>query len=263
MDSTIQEYLSRIEKDEDVVICHAVESGSRAWGFPSMDSDYDIRFIYVHRPEWYLSVDLERKRDVIDFFDRDGELDFVGWDIRKTLRLFMKSNPPLLEHLQSPIVYLEKYSLAPRMREYLPELFSPKAGYYHYLHMARGNYNEFLTGDAVLLKKYLYVLRPLMAVRWVKKGLGPVPVEFERLVEAVIEDDALKSEISELVARKRMESELGSEPRIPLLHDFIDREMVSHEDVDGPEKSSGLPIEKMNSLFRETLEEVWGFNHDS
>lgn len=263
MKSIILEYLHLIEKDEDIVICHAVESGSRAWGFPSRDSDYDIRFLYVHRPEWYLSIDLERKRDVIDFFVRDKELDFVGWDIRKALKLFMKSNPPLLEHLQSPIVYLEKYSLAPRMREFLPELFSPRAGYYHYLHMARGNYSEYLTGDTVLLKKYLYVLRPLMAVRWVKKGLGPVPVEFEKLVEAVIDDDALKYEIGELIARKRMNSELGSEPRIPVLHDFIERELSNYEDDCDPGKPSGLPVEKMNSLFRDVLEEVWANDHDS
>ena len=129
--------------------------------------------------------------------------------------------------------------------------------------MAMRNHKDYLMGEAVLLKKYLYVLRPLMAVRWIEKGLGPVPVEFEKLVEAVIDDRALKSEISELVARKRKESELGSEPRIPLLHDFIERELANYGDDNGPKKPPRLPIEKMNSLFRETLEEVWGFSHDS
>jgi predicted nucleotidyltransferase len=87
---------------EDVVVLLAVESGSRAWGFSSKDSDYDARFIYLRRPEAYLSI--RAPRDVIERRIVD-EVDVNGWDLRKALGLLMKSNPPLLEWLQCPIIY--------------------------------------------------------------------------------------------------------------------------------------------------------------
>ena len=136
IESRIQSELTRLESSEDVLVVLAVESGSRAWGFPSVDSDYDVRFIYLHRTDWYLSIDLEHKRDVIEK-PIQGGLDISGWDIRKALRLFRKSNPPLLEWLQCPFVYLEKSSFANRLRALLPNFYSPNASFFHYLHMAR------------------------------------------------------------------------------------------------------------------------------
>ena len=109
MKSRILSHLREIETTENVRIVYACESGSRAWGFPSADSDYDVRFLYVHPLEWYLSVDV--KRDVIER-PLQGGLDISGWDLKKALQLFRKSNPPLLEWLGSPIVYLEQYSTA-------------------------------------------------------------------------------------------------------------------------------------------------------
>jgi predicted nucleotidyltransferase len=100
----ILEQLEQIEQEEQVTILYACESGSRAWGFPSQDSDYDVRFIYLHKPEWYLSI--YDKRDVIER-PINNMLDINGWDLRKALNLFRKSNPPLLEWLQSPIQYKE------------------------------------------------------------------------------------------------------------------------------------------------------------
>lgn len=105
MEDTIRSRLDAIQASENVCIVYACESGSRAWGFPSADSDYDVRFIYVRPVEWYLSID--DKRDVIECPVEDG-LDINGWDLRKALRLSRKSNPPLLEWLGSPIVYLQK-----------------------------------------------------------------------------------------------------------------------------------------------------------
>ena len=133
--------LDTVEQDERVVVLLAVESGSRAWGFPSMDSDFDVRFVYVHNPEWYLSIDLEDSRDVIERPLRD-KIDLSGWDIRKTLKLFRKSNPPLLEWLQCPIIYRERFAFAARLRALLPAFFSPQASLFHYFHMAQGNFRE-------------------------------------------------------------------------------------------------------------------------
>src|SRR4051794_14574214 len=94
--------LLAVEHEKDVRVLYACESGSRAWGFASRDSDYDVPFLYVHERDWYLSVD--DRRDVLEYPLRD-ELDVSGWELRKALRLLRKSNPPLLEWLNSPMVY--------------------------------------------------------------------------------------------------------------------------------------------------------------
>src|SRR5438045_8726086 len=123
MEERIKAALTEIERDEGVRIFYACESGSRAWGFPSADSDYDVRFLYVRPRDWYLSVDVERKRDVIERPITD-ELDVSGWDIRKALMLLKKSNPPLLEWLGSPIIYRETLTIADRLRSLLPAYYS-------------------------------------------------------------------------------------------------------------------------------------------
>jgi uncharacterized protein len=253
--SAIQASLDAIERHEDVVILLAVESGSRAWGFPSVDSDYDVRFIYIRPPHQYLSI--EEQRDVIER-PIQGDLDLSGWDIRKALRLFQKSNPPLLEWLQCPIVYRERCSLAPRLRALLPDVYSPRASFYHYLHMTRGNARAYLKGDLVWRKKYFYVLRPLLAMLWIDQNRGPVPIEFSKLVEATVSDASVRGAIDELLVAKRFGVELDQGPRIPVLSDFIQREMDRLESFDSARPAPLPPVESLNELFRSTLKEVWG-----
>src|SRR5436309_15394355 len=198
----IQSELTSLEGSEGVVVVLAVESGSRAWGFPSIDSDYDVRFIYLRRPEWYLSIDLEERRDVIDR-PIYGAIDLSGWDLRKPLKLFGKSNTPLLEWLLCSIIYLERFKVAARLRALLPTFYSPRASFFHYLHMAQGNHREYLRGESVWRKKYFYVLRPLLAMRWIELELGPVPIEFGRLLEATVTNTEIRRAIDELVDAKK------------------------------------------------------------
>ena len=120
--SRIHTELSRIEKEERITILYACESGSRAWGFESEDSDYDVRFIYLHPTPWYLTI--QKKRDVIEL-PIEKDIDISGWDVRKTLRLLRKSNPPLLEWLQSPIVYKKHSSFVDQLRDLMAEYYSP------------------------------------------------------------------------------------------------------------------------------------------
>jgi hypothetical protein len=248
--------LSHLEQEEGVRILYACESGSRAWGFPSTDSDYDVRFIYLQPQDWYLSIDLEKKRDVIERPIND-QIDLNGWDLRKALWLYRKSNPPLLEWLGSPIIYLEKYSTASQLRTLAPEYYSPKACMYHYLHMARGNYREYLKGERVWIKKYFYILRPLLVINWLEKEMGIVPTEFRKFVNQVVSDKDLKQEIETLIKAKEQGAELDYGPRIPAIGDFIDREIARLENQQFTDGTQNGSAEELNRLFRSALDEVW------
>ena len=154
MEELIKSKLKEIEEKENIKILHCVESGSRAWGFASPDSDYDVRFIYVRPKEFYLRLD--KTRDVIEW-QLDDTLDINGWDLSKALSLLYKSNPTLFEWNSSPIVYKttkEWEQIATIINKY----FVAKSGLYHYLSTAKSNYREYLKGEIVRLKKYFYVL---------------------------------------------------------------------------------------------------------
>ena len=254
MEEIIRFHLNEIEAREKIRIVYACESGSRAWGFPSADSDYDVRFIYARPPEWYLSID--EKRDVIEC-PINEELDINGWDLKKALQLFRKSNPPLLEWLGSPIIYLEKYSVTAKMRQLASVYYSPTPCLYHYLHMARGNFRDYLKGDEVWVKKYFYVLRPILAMKWIEKGLGVVPTGFNALVTQLVTEPELKSEIDRLLVAKRSGAELDRGPRIVAISEFIESELErwrQHEIAN----HKGMPSShKLDELFRESLAEVW------
>ena len=155
----VKDKLLKIGKENNVKILYAVESGSRAWGFESLDSDYDIRFIYAHEIKWYLNI--LPKKDVIEY-PIVNEFDYSGWDLRKTMFLLNKSNPVFFEWLRSPIVYYKDNFFYNTMEQLSKEYFSPISSVYHYLHMANGNYRQFLQTDEVKIKKYFYVLRPIM-----------------------------------------------------------------------------------------------------
>ena len=218
----IQRRLAAVERTNDVRILMAVESGSRAWGFPSRDSDYDVRFVYAHPKDWYLS--LAPQRDVIETPIEDL-IDLTGWDIRKALRLFAKANPPLVEWLTSPIVYRDERGFRSDLQKLLPTYYEEKTCMYHYLHMARGNFRHYLQGTTVWIKKYLYVLRPLLAVRWIEQGRGPVPMSFQELLITTEGRTELRAAIEDLIARKRAGDELDRGPANPTIGEFISVEM--------------------------------------
>ena len=247
--------LMNIEKEEGVRILFACESGSRAWGFSSKDSDYDVRFVYIHPIDWYLSI--SEKRDVIER-PTNNLLDISGWDIGKALKLFRKSNPPLLEWLRSPIVYLDQYSIPKKLRELSPLVFSPQACMYHYLSMAKGNMREYLKGELVKSKKYFYVLRPILACKWISIENTAPPMEFEKLLDALVPEVALKNEIEKLLWRKKAGEELDYEPRIEVINEFLKREMQCFEEyIKALDKQKPEDEAFFDEIFRETLKEVW------
>ncbi len=214
--------LERVEREHNVKVLYACESGSRAWGFASTDSDYDVRFVYVEKPEWFMRVD--EPRDVIER-PLDDELDVSGWELRKTLRLLRKSNPTLLEWLDSPLVYRREDSATEQLRELAELFYSPPAARNHYFSMAKKNFRGYLQGETVRVKKYFYVLRPLLAVRWIDQGRGRPPMTFGELLQTV-DDPQLLDEVAELLVLKRSAGEALYGPRRPLLHRFIEEQLA-------------------------------------
>ncbi len=256
----IMNRLKAAEEEHGVTILYCCESGSRAWGFASPDSDYDVRFIYARPIDWYLSFDVERRRDVIENPIVD-KIDCGGWDIRKSLYLFSRTNGALLEWLNSPICYLERGSLASRLRELAPRAINKIALCYHYSHMARRNAREYLIKDQVRLKKYFYVLRPLLAIRFIEQDRGVPPVEFERLVEAVAPDD-IKPGIAELLTQKRQTPELGLGKPIIEINQFIVRESERHgANYHGQGRPDILDkqhtADALNAIFRASIKEAF------
>ena len=248
-------HLKNIENSAEIKVLYAVESGSRAWGFSSKNSDYDIRFFYIHKPEWYLS--LQEKPDNIEFL-ADEVLDYAGWDFKKTLFLFLKSNPPLFEWLCSPIVYLEQTSAAQKLRRFSVEFFNPKASMYHYLHMAQGNYKEYLKGNIVWVKKYFYVLRPLLACLWIKNNDTFPPMEFNKLLESQIKDGDLKNSIVGLLELKTKGGELLKSPKIKIINDYIEENFfLLGKYLRKYKLSKALRLDSLDKIFRDVLKEAW------
>lgn len=252
MREAILERLRDIEREHHVHVVYACESGSRAWGFASPDSDFDVRFLYLHPTEWYLSFDVERRRDVIETPIID-DLDVSGWDVRKALHLFTRTNGALLEWLHSPIVYREHGELAARLRGLARDVFDSRALRYHYNHMARNNAREHLGGGQVRLKKLLYVLRPLLAIRYVEVNQNLPPVAFETLVSAVAPDD-IRPAIDELLVAKRAVGETGEAEPSPVLVRFIRGELDRHE---GGFSGPGRPDTAARQATRDTLNDVF------
>lgn len=247
--------LDEIEAQHQVQVLFACESGSRGWGFASPDSDYDVRFVYVHKLPWYLTV--HAPRDVIELPISD-ELDVNGWELRKALQLLHKSNPTLLEWLDSPVVYREDAAFAPCMRGLAPAFFSGQGVRHHYLSMARKNFRGYLQGEMVRLKKYLYVLRPLLAVRWIDSGRGMPPMRFADLAGATVPSLALAEEINRLLAIKMGADEAEYSPRWPAIHDFIVGEFARAECA----PQHGKPAGSMADLDRFLAETVQAFSRN-
>lgn len=249
MHAQILAQLADLEARRAVRILYAAESGSRAWGFASPDSDYDVRFIYIHDRDHYLCIG--DRRDVIEC-PVDAVLDVSGWDVRKALTLFRKNNAAFYEWLHSPIVYRRDERFFQELTALIPAYFSPRAGSHHYLCMARNTFEQDLAGDVVRLKKYFYALRPLLAAGWIlERGTVP-PMEFATL-RTLIDDAAIQQAIDDLLARKRTADEKATIAPVPLLHAFIAERLPVYLDASSQLPSHQGEAEPLNRLFRSLL----------
>ena len=250
----IGEKLSEIEWQESVRILLAVESGSRAWGFPSPDSDFDVRFLYARPRDWYLSID--RRRDVIECPTEDM-LDINGWDVRKALGLLLKANPVLSEWLSSPIRYQEDLACTERLRELAARVAFGRPARFHYLHLGRSSYEKTIAfRETASLKKYFYALRPALALRWLRMRPDPPPMDLPGLRAGLRLDPGLDAAIDRLIAAKAEMAELGKGPRVGTLDRFIEEEFAFAGDAAAPASTAdpGL-IEDANRVFREIIDD--------
>ena len=201
MKALILQRLKEIESRYDVKILLAVESGSRAWGFASKDSDYDVRFVYVHKKEWYLT--LVEGRDVIEELDPDGVMDFAGWDIKKALLLMGKGNCAFAEWLNSPIIYYKDEEFFQSIGTLKGDYFRKVSAVNHYYHMAMNHDKRYLEKRGCELKRFMYHLRGLLAAKYAALYGTYPPVLFEELVENMVHEEKIKDEIRKLVELKR------------------------------------------------------------
>jgi uncharacterized protein len=246
MKARIAAELERIQSEHNVRVLLAVESGSRAWGFASPDSDYDVRFIYAHPTDWYISI--AEPRDVIEEM-LPGDLDVSGWDLRKTLRLFAKCNLALNEWIGSPMTYQEVPEFRRQLADLVPTFFNPIAAMNHYCNMAERALTENYADGKIGIKKLFYVLRPLYACRWIEHVQTQPPTEFDRLIDTEWTQGSEREWVQKLVIRKASEKEaqpleLGADKANGIATEIAHFKSLMTS-LRAPAKSSTAPLDEL------------------
>lgn len=253
MRAEVERELARIEETEGVRVLFAVESGSRAWGFASPDSDYDVRFVYARPVPWYLSI--EAGRDVIEV-PIDDELDVSGWDVRKAISLMMKPNPVLLEWLSSPIRYRWDGSSCAKLRAMAERVAHGTACRHHYLRLAIRQWERNIEDrERVNLKKYFYVVRPVMALRWLRMRPDELPpMNFHDLVDGTDVSADLADALGELLRAKRQAKEIGEAARVDVIDAFVTEEMARADAaLSESARRPAPPSAAADELFRDLI----------
>ncbi len=250
MTETILQKLLELEQNENIKILYACESGSRAWGFASPDSDFDVRFIYARPLNDYLGI--------TELPDNLGLpvneiLDIGGWDIKKALKLFLKSNSTLYEWLQSPIVYQGDLTFVNDLRKLMPHYFSLRSGANHYLSMAYNTLRDDLQGEHVKLKRYFYALRPSLACLWIVGKQSVPPMEFEHL-RVTITDNEVQIAIDELLERKKVTDEKALISPVPLLNQWLSDTLDWCKERIPMLSSEKMFPDDLNNIFRKYIQ---------
>lgn len=247
IENIIAEKLCEIEVREQLRILYAVESGSRAWGVASPDSDYDVRFVYLRPLDGYLK--LEKTTDVIEW-QLDEVLDINGWDLKKALQQFHKGNATLFEWGRSPVVYKTTKAWE-RIWTAAKEYFSEKAALYHYWASAKNTYLHHLIAPQVMYKKYIYALRPLLACRYIEETHSIPPVLFSELAGQCL-PQYLKQETAQLLEVKSLTKEQALHPPLPGIQDYIKTELERLEGhVKAMPDDRNPDWEKLDQIFKE------------
>jgi predicted nucleotidyltransferase len=239
----LNDILNTIALKHDIKILYACETGSRAWGFPSPDSDYDVRFIYMHHPEWYLS--LNAQKDSIEYMD--AEWDITGWDLRKALLLMKRSNAALIERFQSPIVYHDEAGFRTAFSAIVQECYNPTAVFYHYYSLCNNFFGEMKEAPEVRLKSLMYILRSILCCLWAVKDNGLLPMEIKTLLKYA--PDNLKQEITTLIHLKAGKNESYMHVVPQWLMTWIDETLQKLDTEKSQLKVRSCDIKNLNAFF--------------
>lgn len=255
MEDEIQERLTEIEKAYNIRILYACEAGSRLWGYASVGSDRDVRFVYAHPLEWYLSI--EEGPDTLEIKPNDL-LDLSGWELKKTLKLYKKSNPSLLEMLHSHIILRKHPLFFERLKQMEALLFSKKTCLIHYLNMAQTNYKKWQKDATPSLKHYFHVIRPLLMCRWISTQGQMPPLQLFRLAEDC--PTSIKEDIHRLIQKQmHQESVLKTDALFKSLNGFVEENVVQIKNqlIDVAPAKGDDPTPLLNQLFRSTITTDW------
>ncbi|NVJ60118.1 MAG: nucleotidyltransferase domain-containing protein [Gammaproteobacteria bacterium] len=247
--------LDEIQDEQKIAILFACEAGSRARGLESENSDYDVRFIYVHPRDWYLRVDLEAQRDVIEY-PLDDKLDISGWDIRKALQLLYKSNPSIIEWLQSSIVYKKSNSFYEDVKTLLKKFYSPYSCFNHYLSMVYRNVKNLDKEKIVGAKNFINMIRPVLVLNWIEQSHQVPPNDLSTLAGQVISDQNLYYAIEQLVKSKKHNTEFNNPDNIRLLNNFVSTELDRLKKAVPPKQPTTRDKSELNQLFLDTVNSV-------
>lgn len=252
----IQQLLTDIETKHNVRILYAAESGSRGWGFPSTDSDYDVRFLFAQPVHNYLTVGNLKEEIHLPI---DDELDAAGWDLRKSLILLRKSNAALFEWLQSPIIY-RGADFSKRMAKLLQDAYNPKAMIHHYLSLAGKIWDENKEVEQIRLKKLYYVIRSLLVVKWIDRRKSYPPMQLNVLIDMVRDEPRMEVLVRSLRARKMRAGEGATTPLFPELVTWIEAAFEEgHKTAERIQPKSSLTTEALDKFFHEEIQ----FSSDS
>ena len=251
MKNKILQYLQQIQDENEIEILLACETGSRAWGFPSPDSDYDVRFIYRHKKDWYLS--LNEQKDTIEKIYENNEFDLSGWDLKKSLNLLWKSNPPLLERIQSPIIYISDTEFLNGINDLAQHSYSKIATMHHYLSMSKKMYSEVKDSPTIKLKKLFYALRTAFACKWIMDKDEIPPIVFQKMLKELEIEENVRQRIYELIDLKATKNEDYIHIEEVLINNLIENYIQDAEKVANSLPASKGKIEDLNSFFIKTL----------
>ena len=248
----IKQILEKLEADNNITILYAVESGSRAWGFHSPDSDYDIRFVYVHNDlNWYLQIN-KKPTETINGFSDDRVYDWDGWDIRKAIQHLKESNPAILEWLSSPIIYKDIHGFADDMRNIVSQMHTNLSLSHHYRNMAETNWNARIEGKEIVnTKKYMYIIRPIGMLDWLMRFPGKeLVIDYYKILTDlyVHMDNDVSKKIHELLDYKKEARELGENPRIPEIDTYI-KEVMQRFDKMTDKKPVEINVQNISRIY--------------
>lgn len=249
----ILNHLHRIAEERHIRLLYACETGSRGWGFASPDSDWDVRFVFAHPKDAYLSVNEPQDTITLMLEDQGDELDFNGWDLRKTLHHLRKSNATPFEWLQSPFVYLEEPGFREELWALSGQYFAPRSTVHHYLGICHNAIKTGIADGHIKIKKYFYILRPLLAAMWAADHRSVPPMEFGKLLPQIENRTLLMAAISHLLAEKEVAAEGKLIPLVPVIQEFIATEMERCRAVASELEGMQPDVAPLNSFFRKNL----------